>query len=274
MSARFQRGMIAAALLAVLALGCSGGNQSGSTDKDAKRDADKKGTDGTTPNKTAKPDYTVTAEEFSREFLKDDKAADRKYKGKVVAVTGEVFGVHPREGGKEVLVQLKGAKKVETDIVPNLVQFLLDPESTKAGLELSKGQKVQITATYELWLVVAANLNKGSLKELSKSELVSIAAADLAGEVAGNPGAAATKYAGKDVIVAGELADVTLDKDSGSTFARFKGDGKTPVLVILGDNDARLLRKGQSVRLRAETSPQLYANNEVRLHLGTVVEIK
>jgi len=45
-----------------------------------------------------KPDFSLTAEEFTREFLKDEKAADKKYKDKVIRLTGEVLGVYSNDG--------------------------------------------------------------------------------------------------------------------------------------------------------------------------------
>jgi len=40
--------------------------------------------------KNVKPDYTVKADEFIREFLDNDSAANKKYTDKIVTVTGTV----------------------------------------------------------------------------------------------------------------------------------------------------------------------------------------
>ncbi len=297
---RIHRVVAMVAVLAALLLGCS----SEQKDKDGKRDeavrSDKdhskgqgrrveenpeheraarmdKGwypeTNGKKAEDAGKPDFTLTGKEFIREFLKDKKAAGKKYDNKVVRLTGEVRGVRAKDAGKSVAVQLEGFKQSAEDPIGTWVEFDLAPEFTGTGLELSGGQKIEITGKFEIWLSYFARLERGVLKELGRSEAVKIAASDLAKDVAAAPNT--TKYAGKVIIVAGELVDVTKDKQRDTTyFARLKGDGKAQVMVILGDESGRLLKKGQSVRLRAVTTYPLFENNEVRLHQGYVVEIK
>jgi hypothetical protein len=256
--------MIAAA---VLVLGCSRGEQQ---PKGEKQSEESKGGGG--PKAGArKPDFTLTAEEFAREFLKDEKAADKKYEGKRVELTGEVSGVHSPDAGKTAVVQLKGAKKDKNDIVGALVQVGLRPEFTRTGLHLSRKQKIKVTADYQAWVVLAVNLGNGSLEELSKSELVEVRAPDLAREFVKDAKAASAKYAGKDIIVTGEVEAVSEKK--GFHYARLKGDGKTSVLVTVGASDAPLVQKGKTVGLRSEFPPQL-EKDEVTLQGGSVVEVK
>src|SRR5207253_11103037 len=42
---------------------------------------------------TAKPDFTMKADQLAAEFKKDDAAATKKYKGKVIEFTGELYEV-------------------------------------------------------------------------------------------------------------------------------------------------------------------------------------
>src|SRR5262245_54535816 len=133
----FHRGLVLVVLPTLLSLGCIGSQQGGGEQA------------ATRPNVgLLKPDFTLTVVEFSREFLKDDKEAGKKYGGKVVEITGEVANVSTPDAGKTAVVQLEGAKKKETDIVGVLVQSPLQPAFTRTGLWLSRKQKVKLTGEY------------------------------------------------------------------------------------------------------------------------------
>ncbi len=265
MSSLLRCGLLMVALYALVSLGCGGGDQKGKGDKSGQE----KGAGKTEPRKA---DFALTAEEFSREFLKDEKEAEKKYQGKAVELTGTVAGVSTPDAGKTAVIQLEGAKKKETDIVGILVQIALRPEHTRTGLHLSRKQKVKISADYERSIGgFVVNLTKGSLEELSKSEVVAVKAADLAGEFTKDP-KAAEKYDKKEIIVTGETEDV-VEKQM-FHYAKLKGDGKTRVSVVVGAADAPLLQKGKTVSLRCELGFTPYEKGEARLQGGSVVEIK
>src|SRR4051812_10826822 len=112
MLSRFHCVVATVAVLAALTLGCSGGNQPSAQDKDGKKDgADKKAVDKKELASLGPPEFTFTAEEFSREFIEPKTASsDTKFRNKIVAVTGEVSHVRSKDGGKGAEVFLKGDK--------------------------------------------------------------------------------------------------------------------------------------------------------------------
>jgi hypothetical protein len=253
---------------AVLSLGCSGGGSGPGSGPGGKGD---KG-DGGAKAQPRKADFSLTAEELTREFFTNEKEAAKKYQGKVVEVTGEVAAVQSKDRGKYVIVQLKGAKKNEKDLVGTLVQVGLLPEFHKTGVQLSRKQKVKLTGEYELGLGFLVNVTRGSLEELSKSDLVSTTASELAGEFAKDAKAAAAKYEDRELIVAGEVEDVTKKGDF--HYARLKGDGKLGVSVILGPEEAAVMKKGQQARVRGELGFPAFEKNEVRLASRFLLEAK
>jgi hypothetical protein len=265
----FHRGLGGVVIAALLILGCSRGEPQPKGEKPSEE-----GKGGGGPQAGArKPDFTLTAEEFTREFLKDKDAAKKKYEGKRVEITGEVSGVSSPDAGKTAVVQLQGAKKDKDDIVGTLVQVALRPEFTRTGLHLSSKQKVKVTADYEIFLSFFVNLANGSLEELSKSELVSVGAPELAREFAKDAKAAAAKYTNKELLVTGEVEQAGDER--GFHYVRLKGDGKTGVRVGVGSLYAQHLKKGATLGLRIPRDRGVeFEKNEVRLGGGSVVEAK
>lgn len=81
----------ASALFFVLALALTGCGKKAADDKPGDKQTEKP-EDGS-DLATAKPDVTMTADAWHAEFKKDKKAAEAKYKGKVIQLTGTVSGV-------------------------------------------------------------------------------------------------------------------------------------------------------------------------------------
>jgi len=249
---RMHRGAILAALLALLSLVCAAEGASNVGGK--------------------KADFSLTAEEFTREFLKDEKAADRKYQGKVVEVTGKVYSLVGKEGGKVAVLLLAGANRNEKEAIPTLIHARLQPGPKHPVFELAKGQQVRLTGeigqgsgSTVIWL------KNGVVRGLGKSNVVVITAADLAGEFSREAEAASRKFADKEILVTGEVAEL-VTKDG--YYAKLKGDGKTRVSVPLNEDELRLLKKGQTVRLRGMTLLAAYSNGEVSVSMGFIVEVK
>lgn len=57
---------------------------------------------------TVKADVTITADEWAKEFKADKKAAQAKYKGKVIEMTGEVASLQLALGDMAVYLKVKG----------------------------------------------------------------------------------------------------------------------------------------------------------------------
>jgi hypothetical protein len=290
MVVRSHCGLLTAMGLALL-VGCSG-NQPIGGDKEKKSEAagtpqPRKAEEGgeVATAQQRKADFTLTAEEITREFLADEKAADKKYKGKVLAITGDVEGVGSPEGGQIAIIILKGARKNEQDLSGSRVSFVPVPAFTETALKLSGEQKVKVTGEYAEYdnFVRSIGVTKGSLEELSKPEnLVSISAADLAREVGKDSKAAEAKYAGKDLIVSGEVEELVRQPEKGLYFTQLKGDGKRSVAIFMGAQDFTYLKKGRTARLRGAWRPQAETGligvhprqDQVRLYAGIIVEAK
>jgi hypothetical protein len=265
-------GILLLTLAGLVSGGCGKGND-GKPAQDAGPAAGDKG-QGPKEPESKKPDFSVTAEAFVKEFLTKPEEAKKKYEGKVVELTGEVMDINDRLDGKEVLVSLRGAKKAPKDIVDVFPQCVLLPKYNARGLRLSPKQKVQITGRNANFFSFFINLQDCSLKELSKSEVPEFRAEDLVKEVAKDPTAASEKYRHKWVIVCGEVEDLTKNKN-GFNHAKLKGDGKVRVSVTIGADALSRLHKGQSVCLRGNATIGLeIANNEVSLQMGMIVEAK
>jgi hypothetical protein len=247
------RALLMTTVLALLSLGCGGGSQPG------------KGQPG-------KADFALSVDEFTREFHRDENAAIRKYQGKVVELTGEVDRVGTQDAGASAVVLMEGAKKQASDILGLVVGINLRPEDVRTGLRLSRKQKVKVTAAYHRFSPgFTVSLVNGSLEELSKSEVVTVSAADLAREFAQDSKRAAGKYGPKGLIVTGEVEEVVVEKSP--HIAKLKGDGATRVSVALNGAE-RLLQKGGTAALRCELDSLPFEKDEVRLNGGFVVEVK
>jgi hypothetical protein len=275
MPGRLHRGVAAVASLILLALflACAGGTQPSKENKERTDDEKgKKAEAGKSP--PGKPDFTLTAEEFTSEFLADAKAADEKYKGKVVEITGNtrLIGGSYRDGVKTVHITLDGVQKKGG--ADTLISIRVRPEFHKAALEMSKNQKVQIIGEYEDWsLGFSAGVSNATLKVYGKSQLFDISAADLAAEFTRDAKAAINKYADKEMVVEGEVEEVTFK--SGRHYAKLKGDGTTRISLGVVPEDVPMLKKGRIVRLRGEALRYLlFKNNEVYLSGGCFMEGK
>src|SRR5262245_41585318 len=102
---------VALGVAVLLSVGCSGKTEKKEDDKkgeekkeDEKKGDDKKGVED------AKPDFSRSAKEFDEEYNKDKKAAEARYKGKVVELSGTVKSVG-RNIGKEAFLSLEAGPK-------------------------------------------------------------------------------------------------------------------------------------------------------------------
>ena len=84
----------------------------------------------------------VTAVQFARDYVDDEILADRKYKDKVLEVTGVIDGFDT-DDPKTVIVQLKGAKKDFKDVVVDC-EFARAPAVMARLDKLDRGETVTI----------------------------------------------------------------------------------------------------------------------------------
>lgn len=155
-------GLLAFALAAVL-IGCKGGDAPrGDGDKKESKavqdggKGDKNASDGEGAPKgdatgakvpDGKPVFEVTAEELATEFVKDGKAADAKYNGKIIGVSGEVTDVSPPNAFDLIAVTLKGVKRKPADSVEFDIRLVAPPGKQAKDLP-SKGQKTRVVGKY------------------------------------------------------------------------------------------------------------------------------
>jgi hypothetical protein len=159
------------------------------------------------------PKFTLTADELAREYQKDRAAADKKYDGAVIEVSGEVSMVGTNLAG-DALVFLNDRLTCAT----------VDKEPWAS---VSKGQKVTIKGA---WLQSrgSASLEGCVIVEKGPNPATVLTAEQLAAEYAAGRQAAINKYKEKYLIVTGEV--VTKDENrAGAPVLRLKGTDKVSV---------------------------------------------
>jgi hypothetical protein len=153
-----------------------------------------------------KPDFTVTAEEFSKEAETNKDAFRQKYKNKVVEVTGTVWTTRVPRGD----VLLNGYKKDPKDFVPALVSCMPSASLEAKLRSLAKGQQVTLRGTQ----VDAGfpGLEKCEFVKVGPSPAVAVTVSSLAEEFKKDRAAADRKYDAKSVVVRAKV--VTAEKDT------------------------------------------------------------
>ncbi len=81
----------------------------------------------TTPAPATKPDFVLNAVDFTKEYEKDIKAADAKYKGKVVRLTGNVITVWESLDGKPYVSVQGGTDEIRV-VYAYLLKGIKPPE--------------------------------------------------------------------------------------------------------------------------------------------------
>jgi hypothetical protein len=89
------------------------------------------------------PDFTVTAVDLAKEFDADKAAADKRYKGKLLQVEGEVREVLPASGGKTPVL-LAGTPKAADGGPGRNIQALFDEKTAGLG-GVTPGKKITVT---------------------------------------------------------------------------------------------------------------------------------
>jgi hypothetical protein len=256
---------LSAAAAVLLLIGCGGGG-----DKKDTGGGTGDGKNGPGKKEVGKPDITTTAEQLAKEFLADQKAAEAKYKDKVIEISGPVTQLI-FEGDKAV-VNLKGAKKDEKDIPGVSFNCALQGGYRDAGARLGKDQKVQVVGKYHMTFASVVQLYDCTIKELEPSKTLQVTAEALAEEFQKDAKAAHEKYKDQWVLITGEVLD--LPSRDGFYFAKLKGKDPVSIRVTLAGSEQKSLQKSQTVTLHGEgTFPELQ-KNEVGFDAGFIVSRK
>jgi hypothetical protein len=232
--------VLALGLLTALG-GCSQGDRPGTTSSSPLTDrtglspttSARVGTPQTNPNhvppKTG-PDFTLTAEDYLKEWKQDPKAADAKYTGKIVEVSGAVANVGPGPGSPQV--ELSGG----SDGSAHLLCLTAEKEP---WARVAPGQTIKIKGKQSH--VLAPQVQDCQPVELGPGGPVPISAKDLAAEYAKDRAGTNARYKGKYLLVTGEVA--AKDESYPNVQVQFKTGGDTKVVCHVDS-----LRYGDKVK--------------------------
>lgn len=109
------------------------------------KDADKKGKPDADPKKkpgkgdVRKPDFSVNVQEFTKEFIADRDAADRKYDNKDVLLTGQVEEMGKNKFGDLLVARLKGGNGRQVSVTLGNDAVLKKGDTVRFRVELVVG---------------------------------------------------------------------------------------------------------------------------------------
>jgi hypothetical protein len=177
----------------------------------------------------ASPDVTTDAESWHAEWKKDAEAARKKYKGKIVELSGVVE--HPDDDpyGRIGYIWLKA----KSDILGPRCAL----DDTAPWLKVGPGCTIKIRGTVPDF-GLSGDLYPCVIVESSPTTCLEITAARLAKEFAADKKAALDKYEKKWLIVEGELTGKEPSKiDEGRfIYLTLKGDGAVNVRCYIANN--------------------------------------
>jgi hypothetical protein len=219
----------------------------------------------------ATPEFKMTAAELAADWVKDEKAAEAKYKDKVIEVTGEVQHVGPTLDQ----IMLKGVKKDPKDALAFDIRLGIPVEQWAQCARFSNGQKIKAVGKYfSKTSKYYITITDCKVTELEKSKTVIISAEDLAREFEKDAEAAEKKYKGPDnVVITGVVESLRKEKDD-SVYAVLKGTGKTRVATQVGFLFMTKVEKGHMIEARVLMDFPEFRDNELRLITKLVISTK
>jgi tRNA_anti-like len=213
-------------------------------------------TDDTKPKKelkevdlaTVKPDFSLTAEDWFKEWGKDEKLARQKYQGKIIELTGDVEIVDDHPNGEAGIVYLKVGRD-------NVTCYTADKEP---WLKAGPGQKAKIRGKVPDDGFWGKPYNLYPCAVIEGTPPPTFSAEQLAKEFTADRKVFEEKYDHKQVLVEGAVAAKTVDGNYGKLM--LKGGGDQTVSCTLGmltDFQKRRyesIKVGQQVKLCGEVS--------------------
>lgn len=227
----------------------------------------------------AKPDFTLTAIQYYAEFQKDEKAAAKKYDGKIVELIGVVAGHIGLDKGEPYL----GLAAKEKSDYSGVLCFTADP---RPWLQHAPGQTVKIRGRQNSSrpdpvlfgrFVSGAALVDCAIVEASKNPAIPLTVADLEDQLAERM-LTTQKYRGRPVWLTGEISKLTIGEDGGVNI-RLKSGPKFSFECWISAGDRKLardlkLKVGDTVTFYGKCNTQVYATNTAMLILPSAVPIK
>jgi hypothetical protein len=184
----------------------------------------------------------LASAEFGEEYQADRKAAEAKYRGRLIELEGEIKAMG-RNASKSAYISLEGA---EDDLI-GVMCFTADSKPWKKYVP---GQKVKIRGQ---WAEpsATATLNECVVVEAGPNPAPALTAEQLAMEYSADLPATIKKYDKKYIFLSGEIVG-TETNDAGAVTVELKGDGQTKVtcaFTALDRDLAEPLKVGQKVDL-------------------------
>jgi hypothetical protein len=200
-------------------------------------------------------EFKTTADMLTKEVIADEKAAQVKYKGKIVEVEGQV------EFANKIInangFSIKGAKKKPTDATGMSVICNVPKAALGKAWRLSSGQKVKVVGTVTV-SAFAVFFTDCTVEPLEPAMIATVTAKGLAAEVAKDASTAKKKYQTsegypKEIIVAGEVSALEKDKNGFHT-AKLAGTDGITVNCTVNQEDFAALKIGDTVTIKGDFS--------------------
>ncbi len=204
------------------------------------------------------PAFKLTAEAFYKEYADDRAAATKKYKDKVIELSGEVDGMGRNFSG-EAYVTLKVEKQ--------LIGVTCATADEQPWAKAVKGQKVKIKGKWPEFSVGAA-LIYCVFVETGEYKGIPITAAELAKEYAADREATVKKYDGKHLVLTGEVVAKEFNS-AGAAGMELKADGKVKVqcsFTAFEKDVTKPIKVGQKITVVGEFTLNFASRDEVTLY--------
>jgi hypothetical protein len=230
-----------------------------------------------------KPTVRIAADKLLKEVLANPKSAASKYEGKIIAVSGPVSmptasaaRFHDRPDAKNTLSVDAGQKK-PGDIFNLFVDGdLAKGEAAKAWM-LVHGQKIEMIGKVTRIEKDKVLMEDCTYHELEKVILPVVTARNLVAAYTRDWNKANATYGSwnksKQMILTGVIQDIHINDQFPTATLFLEPRGKFTIQVGVGSSEAAGLKKGDTVKLKADcTGPGHSANEGKILCTGVILK--
>jgi hypothetical protein len=218
--------------------------------------------------RTAKPDFTLTAQELYDEYHDGKAEAHEKYGGKILQVSGVVTGC--RASGKQALLNFAIKKEDGERSSDGAGCALQEPEGwARHGI----GQKVTVKGTWGGRAYIGAAVVDAVVVEADPNPTALYPSEQLARDYEADPAAVLDRYDNQSVVVEGTV--VKKEENKGAfAMLYLQGAGKTQVGCRFDFHEmeqAQPIKQGQKVKVYGEFSMLWSQENTPTLHACLLV---
>ncbi|MDB5310380.1 MAG: hypothetical protein JWO38_4582 [Gemmataceae bacterium] len=201
------------------------------------------------PKKESGPpaDFKMTSEELQKE-CKDRKAAEAKYKGKIIELSGTVEEAKAGYDGKRGIIFLSSTDPKSLGIGG---MCLIDDPNPHG--KFAKGQTIKVKGKFT-GVAIGPTLEACTVLEKGPDTAVRITSEELAKDYTADRAATEKKCDKRTLVITGEVAVINTD-DKKVEFLELKGDGATRIECRYGLSINTLkdkLKPGDKVTLVGE----------------------